>query len=45
VIVVDDRPYIVRSGILADVAPTVLDLLSMKKPVEMTGSSLLISAT
>ena len=28
-------------GILADVAPTVLDLMGIKKPPEMTGSSLL----
>jgi 2,3-bisphosphoglycerate-independent phosphoglycerate mutase len=27
-------------GILADVAPTVLDLLGMEKPEEMTGRSL-----
>jgi 2,3-bisphosphoglycerate-independent phosphoglycerate mutase len=31
-----------RHGILADVAPTILDLMGVKKPVEMTGSSLLI---
>lgn len=31
-----------RSGILADVAPTVLDLMNVKKPAEMTGSSLLV---
>jgi len=30
-----------RNGILADVAPTILDLMDVKKPVEMTGSSLL----
>ena len=29
------------SGILADVAPTVLHLLGMDKPVEMTGKSLI----
>jgi 2,3-bisphosphoglycerate-independent phosphoglycerate mutase len=28
-------------GILADVAPTVLDLLSMRQPPEMTGRSLI----
>jgi 2,3-bisphosphoglycerate-independent phosphoglycerate mutase len=28
-------------GILADVAPTVLDLLGIEQPVEMTGRSLL----
>jgi 2,3-bisphosphoglycerate-independent phosphoglycerate mutase len=31
-----------RDGKLADIAPTVLDLLDLKKPEEMTGSSLLI---
>ncbi|MBS4021834.1 MAG: 2,3-bisphosphoglycerate-independent phosphoglycerate mutase [Dethiobacter sp.] len=30
-----------KSGILADVAPTVLDVLGLDKPPEMTGSSLL----
>jgi 2,3-bisphosphoglycerate-independent phosphoglycerate mutase len=30
-----------RGGILADVAPTILDLLGQKKPIEMTGKSLL----
>ena len=29
------------SGLLADVAPTVLELMGIKKPVEMTGESLL----
>jgi 2,3-bisphosphoglycerate-independent phosphoglycerate mutase len=31
----------VGDGILADVAPTVLDLLEMPKPEEMTGCSLI----
>lgn len=31
-----------RSGILADVAPTILDLMNVEKPAEMTGSSLII---
>lgn len=30
-----------RHGILADIAPTVLELLSLPKPMEMTGKSLL----
>jgi 2,3-bisphosphoglycerate-independent phosphoglycerate mutase len=42
VIVIDDRPFAVRHGILADVAPTLLELLGMEKPAEMTGSSLLV---
>jgi len=31
-----------REGILADIAPTVLELLGLPKPSEMTGSSLII---
>ena len=34
-------PSVRDGGILADVAPTVLALLALEKPVEMTGSSLL----
>jgi 2,3-bisphosphoglycerate-independent phosphoglycerate mutase len=30
-----------RSGILADIAPTILELMSLPKPAEMTGISLL----
>jgi 2,3-bisphosphoglycerate-independent phosphoglycerate mutase len=32
----------VRGGILADVAPTVLDLLGIPQPVQMTGTSLIV---
>ncbi|MCB1131478.1 MAG: 2,3-bisphosphoglycerate-independent phosphoglycerate mutase, partial [Verrucomicrobiae bacterium] len=31
----------VRDGILADVAPTLLDMLGLEKPAQMTGTSLL----
>jgi len=31
-----------NEGLLADVAPTVLDLLDIEKPAEMTGSSLIV---
>lgn len=31
-----------EKGLLADVAPTVLDVMKIKKPVEMTGQSLLL---
>jgi 2,3-bisphosphoglycerate-independent phosphoglycerate mutase len=31
-----------RSGVLADLAPTVLEILGIPKPAEMTGSSLLV---
>lgn len=34
----------VRDGILADVAPTLLDMLGVAPPPEMTGRSLLVSA-
>jgi 2,3-bisphosphoglycerate-independent phosphoglycerate mutase len=30
-----------RNGILADVAPTLLEMLNVKKPEQMTGKSLL----
>ena len=33
--------YPLRSGILADVAPTLLELLGIEAPAEMTGTSLL----
>ena len=32
----------VRNGILADIAPTLLDMLGVKQPAEMTGKSLLV---
>ncbi len=35
------RPVKLRSGILGDVAPTVLSLLGLKKPDEMSGESLI----
>jgi 2,3-bisphosphoglycerate-independent phosphoglycerate mutase len=38
----DAAQYTVRDGILADVAPTLLDMLDLPKPAEMTGSSLLV---
>ena len=40
--VADDAPdYRVKNGILADVAPTLLDMLGLPKPPQMTGTSLL----
>lgn len=42
VVVLDDRSLKLRNGILADVAPTLLELMGVEKPAEMTGSSLLI---
>ena len=41
IVVVSDRVASVKDGILADVAPTVLDLMGLPKPVEMTGKSLI----
>ena len=40
IVVVSDRVASVKDGILADVAPTVLDLMGLPKPMEMTGTSL-----
>ena len=40
IVVVSDRVAAVKDGILADVAPTVLDLMGLAKPAEMTGKSL-----
>ena len=42
IVVVSDRVAKVKDGILADVAPTVLDLMGLAKPAEMTGESLLV---
>jgi 2,3-bisphosphoglycerate-independent phosphoglycerate mutase len=41
VIVTQDGAELRTDGILGDLAPTVLDLLGLKKPEEMTGTSLL----
>lgn len=42
VYVADDADHFsVKNGILADVAPTLLDMLGVPKPAQMTGSSLL----
>ena len=40
IVVVSDRVKSVRSGILADVAPTVLKLMGLEQPAEMTGEAL-----
>ena len=36
------RSVHLRDGILADLAPTILDLLGLEKPAEMTGSTLIL---
>jgi len=38
----DAKEFSVRDGILADIAPTLLALLGMPQPAEMTGRSLLV---
>jgi 2,3-bisphosphoglycerate-independent phosphoglycerate mutase len=38
----DASEYRLQDGILADVAPTLLELLGLAKPPEMTGNSLLV---
>lgn len=40
IIVVSDRVKAVRNGVLADVAPTVLKLMGLDQPKEMTGKAL-----
>ena len=40
IIVVSDRVKKVRDGVLADVAPTVLNMMGIDQPKEMTGKSL-----
>ena len=40
IIVVSDRVKSVRNGVLADVAPTVLKLMGLSQPPEMTGKVL-----
>ena len=42
ILVNDEGKYKIKSGKLADLAPTLLELLGIKKPEEMTGESLLI---
>ncbi len=42
VVTVPDLTLRAEGGILADVAPTVLDLLGVQRPRQMTGSSLLV---
>ena len=41
ILVAPEAPPILRDGILADVAPTVLALMGVRQPPEMTGRSLL----
>ena len=45
IFIVDDRQWVARNGVLADVAPTILHLMGIEKPVEMTGSSLIVQGS
>ena len=40
IIVVSDRVQTVENGVLADVAPTILKLMGLEQPTEMTGKAL-----
>ncbi len=42
VFVLGEGNFTLKKGVLADVAPTILDLMGMEKPAEMTGSSLIV---
>lgn len=42
VFVVDGSTTALRDGVLADVAPTILELMGVEQPVEMTGRSLMV---
>lgn len=43
VFVLDQRIKELKHGVLADVAPTILELMGIEKPAEMTGSSLILT--
>lgn len=38
----NSKNFKLREGILADIAPTMLELMDLEKPVEMTGQSLIV---
>ena len=42
ILVSNDNKYKIKTGRLADLAPTLLELMNIEKPKEMTGNSLLI---
>ena len=42
VLISNNKNYKIKEGKLADLAPTLLDLMEIEKPTEMTGESLLI---
>lgn len=41
-VVITDKNVEIRNGILSDLAPTILDLLGVSKPEEMTSSSIIV---
>ncbi|HLO25235.1 MAG TPA: 2,3-bisphosphoglycerate-independent phosphoglycerate mutase, partial [Geobacteraceae bacterium] len=43
-VLVDDsrKRATLRSGVLADIAPTILEILGIPQPAEMTGKSLIV---
>ncbi len=41
-VVITDKNIKIRKGILSDLAPTILDLLDIEKPEEMTSSSIIV---
>ncbi len=41
ILVTDNKNVKLKSGILADLAPTMLELMNIETPEEMTGKSLL----
>ena len=43
VILFNDGKHKLKDGVLADLAPSLLDILNIEKPKEMTGESLLVS--
>ncbi len=41
---VSEKYESIKNGVLADVAPTILDIMGLEKPEEMTGESLLVES-
>ena len=42
IILVNSKNKEINNGVLADIAPTILDILGIETPIEMEGESLLI---
>ncbi len=45
IVVKSPKNFKLREGILADIAPTMLELMDLEKPMEMTGQSLIVHET